>query len=262
MAYMARFEDDHVVLVPAGRQIQVWNGLEVEVVQQDVDDYAELRPFPCRFNAGPVYVSRRLRSTRGGNAAWWRAGDEARKCLNKAPFEPVFRGWVTQFAWAPPADAMAERDGLVMRYPYSGPDVGPTHVFQGGSQELNWQGWVNPPEAKRVEVDQPTRGHLRLLLQQAVEEIRDPLRLPYEQGALKWGYAPQELAEVAKTFSPYRQTVHNHYFTGGGVLAQTDEWYLVRLGRCVLASDHKPEMTTPGTVVIAYHPVPTRQGVD
>lgn len=101
-----------------------------------------IMPLPPRYeNPEPARLIVRMRSTRGGKNAWWRAGDAARACLNNAPYQPLFRGVVESFQWDPPDTS--DCPSFVGREW----GVAPHEIVQGGSgwAVLNWHGFTVSP---------------------------------------------------------------------------------------------------------------------
>jgi|GEM_PF-5637749 hypothetical protein len=276
-AYRARFREGFVELEPVRRVIYRWRigesppwpaFFDVESVEEV--DGQKVYPYPCRRIEDPVYVATRMLSTRGGHNAWWRAGDMARRCFNRAPYEPVFRGWVQNFEWAPAANAMADRDGLLL---YASrlkqewvADPESTLIVQGGTATLNWSGELIPPDdlPEAVVREEPHRGHLRLAVGHLAPNILREADPDYRQGHLSLYRLEGDITKVADYFYPYGRVVFNHYLTGGsGVVAQWHEWFLIRVYRLtdtpILSPDHNPIWPAPGWY-IAHHPVPRARG--
>jgi hypothetical protein len=63
----------------------------------------------------PTYLAIRLYETRGRRLCYWVIKEEkGRQCLNKAPFQPIWRGWVSEFCWAPEGrEFVAERERVL-----------------------------------------------------------------------------------------------------------------------------------------------------
>lgn len=259
--YLARFreEEGYVELVPARRRVYRWREYEVEEVEQVEGE--SLFPYPAYRVPRDVivHVVRRLESTRRGASADWAAGKQASTCLNQAPYNPVFRGWVEAFAWAPPCDAAAERDRLALRQPHF---LESPLVHQAGTGVINWQGWVvDPPPVDPEELDRPARGHLRLWLRDVVASGRLG-EADRRQGHLSvwvaqvWMDLPEDLPYG------YSQVVFNHYLAGGHVIARYGEWFLCEVRGPILSPDHPPLVLDP-RLYIMRHPVPvSRRGAD
>jgi hypothetical protein len=91
-------------------------------------------PIPPAYRLeGEFELKIRLQSTRSGSAAWWYVGRKARECLNDAPYQPVFRGVISEFEWNPRS---------VFLYPEEGSE---DIVIQGGSQVPNFLAKVIKP---------------------------------------------------------------------------------------------------------------------
>ena len=226
-------------------------------------------PYPAAGVADPVFVQRRLLSTRRGKDAKWVACEKAKRYLNQAPYLPVFRGWVEHFIWAPPLTAQTWRDRIVL------PDVHEiaTVIRQEGSGVLNWMGYILDPSnlgIEKEEVALPTRGHLRELLKTFAEKQKiDADHLTKNQGNLHGVFIDNDslgkFEEAARHLWPYKKTVFNHYLVGGnkvGVLAQYGPWFLVRTGELILSPDHPPLGTTEEMLRVFYHPIPQGGEVD
>lgn len=94
---------------------------------------------PAHTWEGEAALIIRLRSTRGGNAARWMAGEQACKALNNAWFEPILRAVVSSFMWAPPNTRDCPR-------PWLDPSAAcADEVYQLGSGVPNWIARVKEP---------------------------------------------------------------------------------------------------------------------
>lgn len=253
--YKAIFKGNYVELHPIRRYLNRWHGLEAEEIRA-VENGAVIYPYPCRIvEQAPVYVCRRLESTRAGNNARWEASERGHQCLNSAPYEPMFRGWVKKFWWTPPNDQMSERDGTCSLHDGD--------IIQLGSGVLNWGGYViEPSPPDEIRDDWPDRGHFRLLLKECVEHGTFEHPGNWEQGSLRIYQLPPHLEEAVKesVFYPYSRVVYNHFFPGGGVIARYREWFLVQAHELIIAHDH-PVLYLDG-LYVAYHPLPTRTHTD
>lgn len=257
--YLACFreEEGYVELVPARRRVYRWREYEAEEVEQVGGE--SLFPYPA-YSVPPdviVYVVRRLESSRGVSA-YWAAGKQASACLNQAPYNPVFRGWVKTFAWAPPCDAAAERDCLVLTQPDSLEDL---FICQAGSGVINWRGWVvDPPPVEPEELDGPTRGHLRLWLRDVVASGRLG-EADHQQGHLSV-WVNKDWMDLPKNLPyGYSQVVFNHYLAGGHIIARYGEWFLGKVRGPILAQDHEP-LWLWENICIMHHPIPRYRDVD
>jgi hypothetical protein len=132
-------------------------------------------PFPFVWE-GEAELVVRLRSTRGGNNAWWAAGEKAVEALNDAPFNPVLRAVVESFTWSPPST----RDNP-HPIPFGEPEVPPQEVWQGGTLALNFKARVVSP------LPDPVR--------QKIQELEE-VYWRYKQGALEVS-DPIEFSEVS-----------------------------------------------------------------
>jgi hypothetical protein len=133
-------------------------------------------PFPFVWE-GEAELRIRLRSTRGGNNAWWAAGEAAAAALNDAPYEPVVRAIVNSFCWAPPA---------TVDNPYKipfGETVPANEIWQGGSLALNFKARVVSPLPDRV----------REKLGELINEVE---AWTYRQGSLEIGEVKLSEEEV------------------------------------------------------------------
>jgi hypothetical protein len=91
-------------------------------------------PIPPKYRLrGEFEFKIRLKSTRGGSAAWWYAGDKARESLNEAPYQPMLRAIIGEFEWSPRSAFDYPEDGSE--------DV----VIQGGSEVPNFLAKVVRP---------------------------------------------------------------------------------------------------------------------
>lgn len=264
--FVAKFYDHYTALYGANPRILVWEGVETLDMETRWD--VCVVPYPGAGVAEPVFVQRRLFSTRGGKYAKWFACEEAKIYLNQAPYQPVFRGWVVYFSWAPPLTAQTRVDRILL--PRA---VNDTIVRQEGSGVLNWTGYILDPNTlgiEKEEVGLPTRGHLRELLKTFAEKQKiDADHLTKNQGNLHGVFIDNDslgkFEEAARHLWPYKKTVFNHYLVGGnkvGVLAQYGPWFLVRTGELILSPDHPPLGTTEEMLRVFYHPIPQGGEVD
>jgi len=115
--------------------------LTIDQIPMIIIDSQHTRPIPPwpYVLSDEVELTYRLRSTRGGaNARWW-AGTHARHCLNDSHYQPVFRGVIRDFSWAPPST----RDN---HYPLiEPPKTSEDRIYQGGTAVLNWTAKVVSP---------------------------------------------------------------------------------------------------------------------
>ncbi len=220
----------------------------------------------------------RLRSTRGRIAADWWAGDEARRALNRAPFNPVIRAVVHEFAWTPPGRYSPIQDEG--EYCRNNPRI-PPHprvVAQWGKKVPHWRALVvRPlPDPDREVVQAAwaavaSRPWLRrqgglLVWDASVDLIARCLPLPAEEA---WEAVERALERGLRSSG----WVYNHvFYPHNGLLFRVidaeKDWPMgvgvVRVWKTcyVLSPDHPGEpLILYGGLHVFAHPLP-REGVD
>lgn len=194
----------------------------------------------------PIFI-RRLISSRGGKAAWWKRNNAADSLLNASPFCPVLRGRLRYFLWGGPYDSLPspEDDGEV------------PVVRQGGTQTLNYYAAFWGPLADPVrsylaglelpEVPFAEQGHLEVYsIDEPPEEIRRKIR--------GWNYLQP-------------QSLYNHSVCGLGTrlmwrVVDGVAIALIRADRdlVILSADHQDSPLTIHEGWYALkHPVPRPQ---
>lgn len=160
------------------------------------------------YEGSPLQLTVRLRSTRGGSAASWMAGSEARKALNSAPYQPVLRALVSEFEWWPPNTVRHRPPSWFTSYSLLNNDQLPPDVIcQFGSGVLNFYARVLAPQP----------DPLRELIAEIVTSPRGELRA--RQGALEIYrmVVPEEQLQLLR-----RDTCHwlyNHSVLGPSLFA-------------------------------------------
>jgi len=265
---------EYVVVYPAVLIRENWKGLKDEHV--DIESGEAEYLLPNEELSEVAYLEVRMRSTRAGNNARYVIPEIANQYLNNAPFEPVFRGFVKNFRWAPPEDAMTERDGDLLYIPYEEDEE--NIIWQGGSAVMNWIAEVvdRPAPDYSYDNNHPTRQHLRQILRQ--ELLSFHLSLAYEQGSLELYRCDYEVREEKYCLKlntldtttvipapPYRYSrrIFNHFIANGGVITRNNDLFLIWIGddAVILAEDHEPIFPQKG-YYIARHPIPDSGGID
>jgi hypothetical protein len=201
----------------------------------------------------PVYLAVRLYETVGRKLCYWIIEEKARECLNQAPFQPIWRGWVARFAWAPEGKEFAQEREYVLS--------GAWDVLQGSNG--GWWIWG----AKMAEDQAPWMK---------AGEWRDPV--PTIAGVLDrlkptW-YACQGHLTVYRVEQPFqdcgerewpreRVRFYNHVVARGVMLGRTATRMCVytRESTWLLSPDHyeEPVRLEPGYWILE-HPLPRGNG--
>jgi hypothetical protein len=246
--------------------------------------------YPTSLHVGAMWLEVRLRSTMSGGQARW-IGDREKlgSVLNRARYEPVFRGFVSKFVWYPPSDAISRRDGMsldqrILEYVGLGGEKKKAlddevteyihsadyDIVQMGSAVTNWVAKLATskeiPQPEIIETNNPRRGHLRDLMTHLMrnslkaEKIEKIFQGNLMLLKLDCNY---DMECFGNLLYPVRRTVFNHYFSTGGVIAQRNTEYLVYMDEdgFVLSVGHEPVELTGG-LYIAEHPVPVKQKAD
>ena len=204
-------------------------------------------PIPPAYRlVGEFEFKIRLQSTRSGSAAWWYSGEKARGCLNSAPYQPMFRGIISEFEWNP---------RNVFLYPEDGSE---DIVIQGGSQVPNFLARVVRPipdpireflqKCETSSLYQLKQGNLVLWRVDLINgEITSNVKIPIGRVISKGFYFLNHWISYAANFI-YR-VINNKYV---GLLETVYEPRTV-----ILSRDHfdEPLILSPGIWYVT-HPLP------
>jgi hypothetical protein len=216
-------------------------------VYRDAETRVEY-PIPPSYRLeGEFEFKIRLQSTRSGSAAWWYVGDKARECLNKAPYQPMFRGIISEFEWNPRG---------IFLYPENG---GEDIVIQGGSQVPNFLAKVLRPipdpikeflqKCETSSLYHLRQGNLTLWKVDLINgEIPSNVKIPIGREILKGFYFLNHWINYSPNFI-YR-VINDRYV---GILETGYEPRTV-----ILSRDHfnDPLILSPG-VWLVTHPIPS-----
>jgi len=231
--------------------------LVVPVLSPGHEDPYPLAPGHKYMFVEPTYLAVRLLSTRGQRLQYWRISERARHGLNEAPFEPIWRGWVSQFMWAPEGkEFREEREDLV---------TGDWDVLQGSTG--GWWTWG----AKMAEDQAPyMRAPMWHSPVPAISAVlgRLELRTSYaRQGHLVVYQVDAPFGECREEEEWKREPVrfYNHCVARAVVLGRrgTRVCIYTREPTWVLSPDHveEPVRLGPGYWVLE-HPIPRQGGID
>jgi hypothetical protein len=198
---------------------------------------------PKYFLEGEFELKIRMDSSRGQLAAWWKAGTDARRCLNNAPFKPVFRGILSYFYWDLPGR---------MNYDLEPPnDV----VVQGGFGVPNW----------RAKVLRPIEDKFKEFIESEILPREDAWEPYMKQGHLR-------VYAIYLDNIPYNRSYPYKYFYNHFIASSCDNFFYRVVGETaygvletskalyILSADH-PDEPIPiyrGTYLLV-HPYPRGQ---
>ena len=235
-------------------QVKVWGEPCAAPIIRRMGSGQPLEPFRIhRFNQ-PCRFVHRLRATAGGRAADWLVQHEARPFLSEASYEPMFRGWLESFRWAPSAYWRH-----VVESPLDLPTAG--CIWQWGSEVPNFvaaldatEQWMTAPQPEQL-VNIGEAGRRELLRQALIAYHLSAHQVAAVQGRLTL-YAvlppPPELVSWSG-----RQTVFNHFFPKGAVHAQARDRFLVHVQQgssyvIDLEGEHKPILLDSGWYIARH----------
>jgi hypothetical protein len=204
----------------------------------------------------PTYLAIRLYQTAGARLCYWTVRDEkVREHLNQAPYQPLWRGWIGEFAWAPEGRDFVEEREYVLSSMWD--------VLQGSTG--GWYVWG----AKMAEDQAPwmLAGEWRNPVP-TIASVLNRLKLGMSyasQGHLGIYQVDQPFAEYQEEREWPREGIrfYNHVVARGVSLGRNATRMCVYTKECtwVLSPDHHedPVRLEPGYWILD-HPIPSRNG--
>ncbi len=243
-------EDEMMFFTKEVKIVEFWWNDYVSIETVETEGKTGMPVFPGMPVEEVCYFETRLRSTRSGVSSRWSIHniDQVEvEGLNNSKFNPMFRGFVKNFSWAPPGKGF---ELGIFRSP---------GIWQEGRKVANWYavpvGYEEINEDKVMGVSKPHYQHLRQWLRDRVKTLSEETLK--QEDLTVWACPDGEDFGEGKISFEDHVMVADHYMAQTTELVRWNEFRLVGNGRnnSLIVSRNGHELRLKKGYWVVHHPM-------